>query len=97
MAAGLGRYNGQQVAPEDWMRTATVPTAPGDLQYGFQWWMPTNARPGEFFGHGIYGQYIYIDRARDVVIVVASADRGFREPDVRDGNIAVLRQIAAAL
>jgi hypothetical protein len=100
MAANLGRYNGQQVVPEDWMRAATTPTAPtapGDLQYGFQWWMPADARPGEFFGHGIYGQYIYIDRARDVVIVATSADRAFREPGVKHDNIAVLRQIAGAL
>lgn len=100
MAANLGRYNGQQVVPKDWMRAATTPTAPtapGDLQYGFQWWMPADARPGEFFGHGIYGQYIYIDRARDVVIVATSADRAFREPGVKHDNIAVLRQIAGAL
>lgn len=100
MAANLGHYNGQQIVPEDWMRAATTPTAPtapGDLQYGFQWWMPSDARPGEVFGHGIYGQYIYIDRARDVVIVVTSADRAFREPGVERDNIAVLRQIAGAL
>jgi CubicO group peptidase (beta-lactamase class C family) len=59
--------------------------------------MPADAQPGEFFGHGIYGQYIYIDRARDVVIVATSADRAFREPGVKHGNIAVLRQIAGAL
>lgn len=100
MAANLGRYNGQQVVPEEWMRAATTPTAPtapGDLKYGFQWWMPRDAQPGEFFGHGIYGQYIYIDRARDVVIVATSADRAFREPGVKHDNIAVLRQIAGAI
>jgi len=31
------------------------------------------------------------------VIVVTSADRGFREPGVKTGNIAMLRRIAAAL
>jgi CubicO group peptidase (beta-lactamase class C family) len=59
--------------------------------------MPSDAHSGEVFGHGIYGQYIYIDRARDAVIVVTSADRGFREPGVKEGNIEILRRIAAAL
>ncbi|WP_297772172.1 serine hydrolase [uncultured Roseovarius sp.] len=100
MAAGLGSYRGTQIVPEAWMRAATVPTAPtepGELKYGYQWWMPRDVRDGEYFGHGIYGQYIYIDRAKDVVIVVTAADRGFREDGVRDRNIAMLRRIARAL
>jgi hypothetical protein len=44
-----------------------------------------------------YGQYIYIDRARDAVIVVTSANRRFREPGMTEGNIDILRRIAAAL
>jgi CubicO group peptidase (beta-lactamase class C family) len=96
----MGRYGDQQVVPEDWIKASTTPSAPtpeGALQYGYQWWMPEDAREGEVFGHGIYGQYIYVDRARDAVIVVTSADRGFREPGVKTGNIAMLRRIAAAL
>ncbi|KNX41805.1 6-aminohexanoate-dimer hydrolase [Roseovarius tolerans] len=100
MVEQMGRYQGRQVVPEDWIRASTTPSAPtpeGALKYGYQWWMPQDARDGEVFGHGIYGQYIYIDRARDAVIVVTSADRGFREPGVKTGNIAMLRRIAAAL
>ncbi|GAW33969.1 6-aminohexanoate-dimer hydrolase [Roseovarius sp. A-2] len=100
MVEQMGRYRGQQIVPEDWIKASTTPSAPtpeGALQYGYQWWMPEDAQAGEVFGHGIYGQYIYIDRARDAVIVVTSADRGFREPGVKTGNIAMLRRIAAAL
>lgn len=46
---------------------------------------------------GIYGQYIYIDQARDVVIVTTAADRLFREPGVNEENIEMFRAIAAAL
>jgi CubicO group peptidase (beta-lactamase class C family) len=100
MVEQMGHFQGRQVVPEDWIEASTIPSAPtpeGALKYGYQWWMPADARAGEVFGQGIYGQYIYIDRARDAVIVVTSADRGFREPGVTTGNIAMLRRIAAAL
>jgi len=100
MVAQMGRYGGGQVVPADWIAASTVPSAPtgqGELQYGLHWWMPADAREGEFYAHGIYGQYIYVDRARDAVIVVTAADRGFREPGVKEANIDILRRIAAAL
>ncbi|SLN63745.1 6-aminohexanoate-dimer hydrolase [Roseovarius litorisediminis] len=100
MIARMGRYNGQQVVPVDWVAASTrasAPTAPGEIRYGYQWWIPKDGHDGEFFGHGIYGQFIYIDQTRDVVIVSTAADRKFREPGVRDANIAMFRQIAAAL
>ena len=58
--------------------------------------MPADARAGEFYAHGIYGQYIYVDRARDVVIVVTAADRQFREDGVHEANVAMMRRIAEA-
>jgi hypothetical protein len=95
-----GRWNGQQIVPADWVTASTTPsapTAPGKLQYGYQWWAPKDARAGEFFGIGVYGQYIYVDRPRGVVIAMNSSDRLFKESGVTDGNIAMFRQIAEAL
>lgn len=46
---------------------------------------------------GIYGQYIYINPQLNVVIAVNAADRGFEDAGVNEGNIAMLRQIAAGL
>lgn len=100
MVADMGRYAGRQIVPANWLAASTVPSAPtpeGELQYGLHWWMPADARDGEFYAHGIYGQYIYVDRARDAVIVVTSADRGFREDGVREANIEALRRLARAL
>ena len=100
MVARMGRHDGRQIVPRDWIAASTTPSAPtpdGGLKYGYQWWMPADARDGEVFGQGIYGQYLYIDRARDAVIVVTAADRRFREPGVTSGNIALLRRIAGAL
>ncbi len=95
-----GSYGGVQIVPSQWIRDSTISSAPisaGDLGYGYQWWSPTDAREGEFFGHGIYGQYIYIDRPRGVVIVRTAADRLFRNDGVTEQNIDMFRQIAEAL
>ncbi len=94
-----GQYGGEQVVPAGWLAAATVPSAntkEGKLHYGYQWWMPKDPRDGEFFGIGVYGQYIYINRPHGVVIAVNSADRKFKESGVTDRNIALFREIAAA-
>jgi CubicO group peptidase (beta-lactamase class C family) len=100
MVAQMGRFEGRQIVPAGWIAASTRPSAPtpeGARRYGLHWWMPADAREGEVFAQGIYGQYLYIDRARGAVIVVTAADRGFREPGVGDANIAMLRRLAAAL
>ncbi|SFL39446.1 serine hydrolase domain-containing protein [Shimia aestuarii] len=95
-----GMYDGVQIVPAEWAAESTTPsanTAPGELQYGYQWWMPKDAQPEEFFGIGVYGQYIYVDRPSGVVIAMNSADRQFKESGVTDSNIAMFREIVAAL
>lgn len=98
--ARKGRFSGRQIVPEDWALAstrATAPTRPGGMGYGYQWWIPKDAPEGVFMARGIYGQYMYVDRNRDVVIVVTAADRGFRDAGVHDGNVAMLRVLAEAL
>lgn len=95
-----GFWNGQQVVPADWIAestTASAKTAVGEVGYGYQWWVPVGAAAGqEFMARGIYGQYIYIDKAAGVVIVSTGADRMFREDGVIDENTEMFRQISAA-
>ena len=100
MFAQGGQWNGQQIVPEDWVTESTSPTAPtaeGHIGYGYQWWIPQGASEGEYMARGIYGQYIYVDSARDVVIATNAADRKFREAGVAEHNIEIFRQIAASL
>ncbi|MEY8831363.1 serine hydrolase domain-containing protein [Sedimentitalea sp. XS_ASV28] len=95
-----GEYNGQQVVPADWIAASTAasaPTEPGRMGYGYQWWIPNAHRPGEFMGRGVYGQYLYVDQARNIVIVATAADRDFRQPGVTEDNIAMFRRIADTL
>lgn len=100
MYAQGGQWNGEQVVPEDWVTASTSPTAPtaeGQIGYGYQWWVPVGAAEGEYMARGIYGQYIYVDTARDVVIATNAADRKFREAGVSVQNIEIFREIAASV
>ncbi|MDK3073936.1 serine hydrolase [Sedimentitalea sp. JM2-8] len=95
-----GQYGGRQVVPADWIAASTAPSAPtaqGKIGYGYQWWIPKGAHDGEFMGRGIYGQYLYIDQARGVVIATTGADRNFRDPGVNDANVEMFRRIADGL
>jgi CubicO group peptidase (beta-lactamase class C family) len=97
MIAQGGRWQGRQIVPQDWVEVSTTRLAPGGAGYGYQWWVPAGAGTGEFMAQGIYGQYIWIDRARGVVIVTTAADRGFAAADVTAANVALFRRIAAGL
>ena len=95
-----GMWQGRQIVPQAWIKASTTPSAPtaaDELGYGYQWWIPVGAAPGEFMGRGIYGQYIYIDTARNVVIATNAADRKFREDGVSEQNVEIFRQIAESL
>jgi CubicO group peptidase (beta-lactamase class C family) len=97
MFAQGGTWQGQQIVPADWVRASTTPSAPNGEGYGYQWWIPDSSAPGEYMARGIYGQYIYIDTARQVVIVCTAADRQFREPGANQQNIDMFRKIAQSL
>jgi len=96
----MGEYNGQQIVPRDWVAASTAPSAPtatGAVGYGYQWWIPRGATEGEFMARGIYGQYVYVNRARGVVIATNAADRNFRDLGVSQQNIAIFRAIADSI
>jgi CubicO group peptidase (beta-lactamase class C family) len=100
-----GARAGQQIVPADWVRASVNPTAP-HLQpgqnpasswtfgYGYQWWIPEDPQ-GDFAAIGVWGQYIHVDPARDVVIVKTSADPLFDDNDHE--SIAAFRAIARAI
>lgn len=72
-----GSLGGTRVVDASWVREATAPQKyavrpPVDTGYGYQWWLPAG-RPGVFQATGIFGQTIYIDPAKHVVIVETSA------------------------
>jgi len=97
LVAQGGRWEGREIVPEGWIARATAPQAPGGALYGYQWWVPPGAEGGETFARGIYGQYLWIDPAREVVIAVNAANRRFNMPGADDAAIAMFRALAAAI
>lgn len=62
-----------QAVPEDWVANATskqVVFADGDKGYGYQWWIEDDQA---FMAKGIFGQGIFVDPSRELVIVVNSS------------------------
>ncbi|MFK7743797.1 MAG: serine hydrolase domain-containing protein [Roseobacter sp.] len=97
MFAQQGTWEGAQIVPRDWVlasTTASAPTGPDEYGYGFQWWMPRDARPREYMGRGIYGQYLYINEDASTVIVLTAADPDFRDSEIQRQHIDLFRQIA---
>lgn len=65
---GGGVAGGQTVLPDDWLAAATTKQADIDMPgrgYGYQWWTNDD---GSFAAQGIFGQGIFIDPKRRLVI-----------------------------
>lgn len=108
-----GRVGDRQVVPEAWVRESVAESAPPfepipglevepPIGYGYQWWIPKSdagETTGEFSGIGVYNQFVYVDPAREVVVVKLSAIRAYgTSPDESDNreaeNIEMLRALA---
>jgi len=87
-----GRYDGQQIVPEDWVRASTVPHARIDdaTEYGYLWWIKS-FKSGDrtwpaFFMSGNGGNKVVVVPRADLVAVLTStnyATRGMHEQTER--------------
>ena len=74
-----GRAAGEAILPAGWMRDAGTPKVLRGgkaLDYGYLWWTgtsPAARRDGAYSAEGIHGQFLYVNPAANVVIVVWSA------------------------
>jgi len=67
------RIDGEAIVPADWISHATVKQADigvADAGYGYQWWTQD---AGSYAADGIFGQGIFIDPARRLVIASNSS------------------------
>ena len=77
-----GAWQGKQIVPAAWVRASVTPDAPhlqpGNpasnwvLGYGYQWWIPQQP-DGDYLAIGVYGQFVYVDPKRRIVIAKTSA------------------------
>ena len=90
--------NGQSIVPEDWWAQATTKQAdigtPG-RGYGYQWW---TFGDGSFTARGIFGQGIFIDPKRKLVIVSnANWGGGARDKVATEARSAFYREVQKAI
>ena len=64
-----GRWQGAQLIPEEWVdRSTRVDTSNGSAaRYQYQFWLPS--QEGDYMMQGILGQFVYVDPARELVMV----------------------------
>ncbi len=90
--------NGQSIVPDDWWAQATTKQAdigtPG-RGYGYQWWTYDD---GSFTARGIFGQGIFIDPQRKLVIVSnANWGGGARDKVATEARSAFYREVQKAI
>lgn len=107
-----GNWFGEQIVSEDWVTNATHSTKahllPGDnpdsdypMGYGYQWWL-MDGDEGEYSAIGVYNQFVYVNPAKDLVIVKLSAFSDYATIETEDGyrefqTIELFRAIGNAL
>lgn len=102
-----GSFRGEQILTKEWVRDSMDVSAaysrPGANQdvynaigYGYQWWVPEGDR-GEFMAIGVYGQWMYADPSRQIIIVKTSADPDFMSQDYELKHVEFFRAIAGGL
>ena len=99
-----GIYNGEQILAKDWVKDSMDASAdyskPGAnldaynaIGYGYQWWVP-EGKQHEFMAIGVYGQWIYVNPSKQVIIVKTSADPDFMAKGYELKHVEFFRAIA---
>lgn len=82
--ASNGQGLGVEILSKTWIESLPKPATPAHSPggekysgrgYSYHFWLPE--RQGIFFSAGVYGQFIWIDPERNLVIVKTSADNNF--------------------
>ena len=89
MILDSGIWAGHRIVPADWIDSMVIPRVKNvpdhsELSYGFYWWSSPKDSVFSTWGHG--GQFILVDRARNLVLVMTAM------PDAGDGPGISLEQ-----
>lgn len=75
-----GRVGARQVVSAQWVDTSCVPRTrsrwDGDREYGYGWWIQNIGGHRACFASGYGGQYIFVFRHLDLVVVATSSTTG---------------------
>jgi CubicO group peptidase (beta-lactamase class C family) len=92
-----GNINGKSILPDGWFKTATSKQADigkAGSGYGYQWWTFDD---GTFTARGIFGQTIFIDPARQLVIALNGNWLGATDQELNQQRFAFINEIQAML
>jgi CubicO group peptidase (beta-lactamase class C family) len=88
-----GRWGRASVVGTDWIAAMVTPSRPNP-EYGLLWWLNTDrkaipaAPASSFWAAGFGGNYVYVDREHDLVVVLRWV------PEFRDVIGAIVGSIA---
>ena len=68
-----GNWNGKQIVSKEWVEASTTPDPNNVNYYKYQWWLTND---GSYMMQGILGQYVYVNPAKDLIIVRLGEDWG---------------------
>jgi CubicO group peptidase (beta-lactamase class C family) len=101
-----GAWNGTQLLPANWVSEATRPDRsqvdfgalyPGyPMGYQYQWWVSPGADHA-FTAEGVNGQFIYVNPAKKLVVVMTSVWPEFWDNRLAKESFALFDAIGAAL
>jgi len=65
-----GNWNGEQIVSKEWVKTSTKPHLIGNNKHFYHNnWGIGPLKYGSFFAIGLYGQYLYVYPAKEIIIV----------------------------
>ena len=85
--------NGEAVLPDNWIADSTASSA-GYNGYGYYWWLLGD---GVYAALGVFGQMIWIDPSRGIVIALHSAWPSAGNSELREHRMAFINALAAEL
>jgi CubicO group peptidase (beta-lactamase class C family) len=91
-----GRINGQSILPDGWLSTATSDQINLDSSwgYGYQWWTFPD---GSFTARGIFGQTIFIDPKRQLVVAFNGNWSNARETNLNKLRFAFIDSVRESI
>jgi CubicO group peptidase (beta-lactamase class C family) len=87
---GLSPVDGTRLIDEEWIKDSVSPhfnpQYPKHFGYGYQWWLPRSTENYgktsiDYMAIGVYGQYIYVNPERKIVIAMNSANPDYSKTE----------------